>query len=192
MSITPSIIISPKTVDRMTITDDNQIQLWRCSDYFKSRDGIIVVHYKNSLIFNQSIDRVQINEFKLTFRQKQGNLKVYPIARTEKLTSSINTQIYHENLLMIQNRIDQLTDSGNKIVHHLKKKMEKYCNNYEFMSAQAINLPEFNNEGFLFDESKQNSRPIMKRNLTEKAKLVGTSAKDLTMQYQEDDLVPFN
>lgn len=51
MSVTPSIFTNPKKIDRMTISVDNQIQLWRCSDYFKSKNGTIVVHYKNSLVF---------------------------------------------------------------------------------------------------------------------------------------------
>ena len=74
MDITSSIFITPKLIDRTTLFDDNQIQLWRCSDFFKSKDGPIVVHYKNSLVYEQSIDRVQIQEYKLTFKIKEGRL----------------------------------------------------------------------------------------------------------------------
>lgn len=50
ISITPSVYVNPKKIDRMTIFKDNQIELWRCSDFFKSKNGTIVVHYKNSLV----------------------------------------------------------------------------------------------------------------------------------------------
>lgn len=90
MSITPSVYTNPKKIDRMTIFTDNQIELWRCSDFFKSQNGTIVVHYKNSLVLEQMIDRIQIQEYKITFTPK-GKLKVYPVATTEKLSSCINT-----------------------------------------------------------------------------------------------------
>ena len=41
LAITPSVITNPKKMDRMTLQMDNQIQLWRCSDYFKSKDDLV-------------------------------------------------------------------------------------------------------------------------------------------------------
>ena len=44
--VTTSGVTSPKTIDRMTLSVDSQIQLWRCSDHFKSNNGSVTMHYK--------------------------------------------------------------------------------------------------------------------------------------------------
>lgn len=89
------------------------------------------------------IDRVQIQEFKITFTDK-GKLKVYPVARTERLISCIKSQICRENLFIIQNKIDKIMESENKdaepMIHNLIDKRDKYYLNHEFRAAQAVDL----------------------------------------------------
>lgn len=122
MKISQSIIINPKKLDRQTIRADNCIQLWRASDFFVGKKGESTAHYKFSLLFKQLIDRVQIQEMKLTLNPGQKLFKVYPIGRTEMLNSSIYKQIYEENLNILQ---DQINDLKKKRKY---KKAEKFIN----------------------------------------------------------------
>ena len=61
-----------------------------------------------------------------------------------------------------------MKESGHKDCHYINKKREKYFNNYEYKSAQAVDLTDFNDEGFLFDKN------------------------DEVENENKDDLVPFN
>ena len=84
-------------------------------------------------MFEQSIDRVQIQEFKLTFTTINGNFKVYPIARTEKLTSSIKSSINREDLKVSQYQI------------------QDFSKNYELKSAE---LEDFDDNGHVLKEMR--------------------------------------
>lgn len=50
ITISNSKIINPRIEDSQTLLEDNQIQLWRCSDFFKNDLGQIIVHYQNSFV----------------------------------------------------------------------------------------------------------------------------------------------
>jgi hypothetical protein len=49
--ITPYSVAQPQKKNRKTIEVDNQIQLWRSSDFYQNKQGQIIVHYKTSYIF---------------------------------------------------------------------------------------------------------------------------------------------
>jgi len=68
----------------------------------------------------------------------------------------------------MQNRIEEQIKSKDKDVHLLKKNREQYSKNYEVISAKAVDLLDFDDNGHLFDESKK------------------------LQKSKRDDLVPFN
>lgn len=55
----------------------------------------------------------------------------------------------------MQNKIEEQIKSKDKDVNNLKKNREQYSNNFEVISALAVDLLDFDDNGHLFDESKK-------------------------------------
>lgn len=78
-------------------------------------------------------------------------MTIYPIARVEKLMSSLKTLTLHENVEILKQKIGMMRQNqeSSTAIQKVFKQIEKKQKNNELLAAKAVGLQDFNDSGFI-------------------------------------------
>ena len=86
-----------------------------------------MVHYQFAINLEQQIHRVSLLEFMFRFCPLKGKIKILPVARIEKLSSSISKMTNQENVKIISSKLEEAKDLKEKFeLLEMKSKYERF------------------------------------------------------------------